>query len=112
MLKRFLCFSKNKQPKTIVENVVVNYSMSDPLPDSDVELYVIEHAIARRMSVVNNQIQKVSENCAYCAHRQNLQELMKYAKEKKKLQDDLRQLSIKFMEVTERRNALLPPKQV
>lgn len=111
MLNRFLCFPKKKRPPVIVENLVVNYLLSDPLPDSDVELCVIEHAIARRMSVVNHQIQKVSENCAYCSHVQNLPGLMKYSKEKFKLQEDLRQLSDKFMEVTERRNALLPPKQ-
>ncbi len=112
MLNRFLCFPKKKSTPVIVENVVVNYKLSDPLPDSDVELCVIEHAIARRMSVVNKQIQNVNEKYAFNMYHQNLETAMKYGREKSKLQEDLRQLSSKFMEVTERRNALLPPKQV
>lgn len=111
MFQRFKCWKTQKKHPIIVENLVVNYRFSEPLPDSDVELCVIEHALARKMSLVNRQIQKVNEEYAYCIHVQNLSKALYHSKEKEKLQEELRTLSMKFMEVTEKRNALLSPKQ-
>lgn len=111
MFQRFQCWKAKPKSPIVVENVVVNYRFSDPLPETDVELCVIEHSLARRMSIVNKQMQKVNEDYAYCQHRNNLQGVMKYAKEKSKIHEELRTLSMKFMEVTEKRNSLLLPKQ-
>lgn len=111
MFQRFQCWKSKPKTPTIVENLVVNYHFNEPLPDSDVELCVIEHALARRMSVVNKQIQRTNENYAFSMHVQNLRQALHHTKEKAKLQDELRTLSMKFMEVTEKRNSFLPPKQ-
>lgn len=111
MLRRFQCWRTKPKTPTIVENMVVNYRFSEPLPDTDVELCVIEHALARRMSVVNRQIQRTNEDYAFCMHVQNLRQALHHTREKSKLQEELRILSMKFMEVTEKRNNLLLPKQ-
>ena len=111
MFKRFKCWKAKAKSPVIVENLVVNYRFSDPLPENDVELCVIEHALARRMSTVNKQIQKTNEDYAFCMYVQNLRQALHHTREKSKLQEELRTLSMKFMEVTEKRNALLSPKQ-
>ena len=111
MFKRFQCWKVKPKTPTIVENLVVNYRFSDPLPETDVELCVIEHALARRMSVVNKQIQKKNEDYAFSMYVQNLRQALHHTQEKSKLQEELRILSTKFMEVTEKRNNLLLPKQ-
>jgi hypothetical protein len=111
MFERFQCWKTKPKTPTIVENLVVNYRFSEPLPETDVELFVIEHAIARRMSVVNRQIQKTNEDYSFCMHVQNLRQALHHTREKSKLQEELQTLSMKFMEVTEKRNSLMLSKQ-
>ena len=111
MIQRFQCWKAKAKSPVVVENLVVNYRFSEPLPETDVELCVIEHALARRMCVVNKQIQRTNEEYSYSMYVQNLRQALYYTQEKSKLQEELRALSMKFMEVTEKRNNLLLPKQ-
>ena len=110
MNRYFRCFKK-QTPKAVSARLVNDppLDLTGMLPTDPVELRSLQMRTARRMSLVNGQMNRAYSEFQYCVQNQNLRKALSFKQQYGQKQEELRLLNIRLQAIQKQQEILETP---